>query len=144
MTMKRIIILSIILLTGCSEKETVTFGFQVYEALPATLERLDEDNIWYEKLKDGKYKFYKKDLGKISKIHGEEVNKIIPPYRSVHYHPDILSIIEKKLKTEDIPYKIVQAEGLPYLVWEEKNEEEVKRIAEEAYKEASKKWLQEK
>lgn len=144
MTMKRIIILSIILLTGCSEKETVTFGFQFYEAAPATFKRLDENNIWYKKRKDGRYEFYEKDLQKIQKIYGEEVNKIIPPYRSVSYHPDILAIIEKKLKAKNIPYKVVQAEGEPWLVWEEKNEEEVKRIAEEASKEASKKWFQEK
>lgn len=140
--MKRIIIFSIILLTGCSEKETVISGFQIYEAAPATFERLDENNIWYKKLDGGKYKFYKRDLEKILKIYGEEVNKIIPPYRSVSYHPDILAIVENKLKAKNIPYKIVQAEGLPYLVWEEKHGEEVKRIAKEASEEASRKWFQ--
>ena len=142
--MKTILIILTLLIASCTKEETVAFGFQIPEALPDALKKLENENIWYKKLNDGRYEVYVKDIQKIQKIYGEEVNKIIPPYRSVQYHPDILAIIEKKLKKRNIPYKIRLAENEKWLVWEEENEEEVKKIATEATDEASKKWFQEK
>ena len=114
------------------------FHIGASEAKVAAFEKINKENIWYKNLKDGRYEFRLKDIQRIKQIYGDEVNKIRPFGRSTHYHPEILSIIKKKLEEKNIPYKVRKFEGELWLVWEENNHDQVQKIADEASKEFSK------
>jgi len=133
--MKITLIILTLLLTSCAKEETISFHLAAPEAKPAAFERFKKEDIWFKELQDGRYEFRVEDIQRIKTIFMEEVNKIIPFGRSSGHGPEILKIIVKKLKQQNIPYKINKFEGDNWLVWEEKDHDIVQKIKKEASKE---------
>ena len=133
--MKKIIFIITFFLFGCSNEETITFGFESSVAADIAIEMIEKESIWYKKKSNGKYEFIKNDLPRIQAIYGDATNQIIPFGRSSSYGPKMFNLMVARLKSEGIQFKVNNYLGDNWVIWEEADLNKVKRIENEAKEE---------
>jgi hypothetical protein len=131
-----IVLSAVIYIVACSPSgENITLPFEpeeVRNVLPAALER---DGLWFKRVSDREFTFLKKDIPRVLEI-GEEISSsFLPSERSFSCEGDYCEIFLRRINEAGVPYEIVKFMEIDWIVWEEKDAEEIARIEEAAMEE---------